>query len=264
MKTIVVPTDFSAAADNAMYYAAALAQEVNASVLLLHVYQLPVSMNDTPVLMISPEDLKKSADVNLERTKDLLLNNHAGLEVTTESRLGDLVDELEDISAQSNPYAIVIGKHSVSGLERLLLGSTDLSIIRHCTAPVICVPDHFDRYSFKKIVLAVDSADTAKMHERVESFLEPLKAQLHLLHVQTTKDDQFNLSMLFPERNPVYATINDDHFSHGIQSYIQGNQIDLLLILPRKHSAVERLIFKTHTAELIDKLPIPLASIYEH
>src|SRR6186713_953667 len=89
MKTIVVATDFSASAENAMLYAGQLASTINASVLLLHVYQVPVGMNDLPVLMISTEELKTNAESGLTRAKELCKKNFASIEVKTESRLGD-------------------------------------------------------------------------------------------------------------------------------------------------------------------------------
>ena len=43
MKTILVATDFSSVALNATNYAADMALAINADILLLHVYQIPVS-----------------------------------------------------------------------------------------------------------------------------------------------------------------------------------------------------------------------------
>jgi len=45
MKRILVPTDFSPAAENATAYAAQLARQIEASLVLLHVYQLPPYMH---------------------------------------------------------------------------------------------------------------------------------------------------------------------------------------------------------------------------
>src|SRR5215211_5268139 len=87
MDTIVVPTDFSPSADNAMNYAAQLAQIIRASILLVHVYQIPISMNDVPVLMVSAEELKDSADRGLQNAKTHLEKKFPGIVVKTESRL---------------------------------------------------------------------------------------------------------------------------------------------------------------------------------
>ena len=95
MKTIIIPTDFSSAADNAMHYGAKLAQDLQAQILLLHVYMVPITMNDMPVLMVTAEELKGGADDGLMRCKSELEAAYPGLIVKTESRLGDVVDELK-------------------------------------------------------------------------------------------------------------------------------------------------------------------------
>src|SRR5215208_2527895 len=158
MKTIVVPTDFSAPAENAMLYAGQLAQTISASVFLLHVYQIPVSMNDVPVMMISAEELKNSADAGLARTGEVLQQAYPELAISMESRLGDVVDELNDVCEELNPFVIVVGKHGTSGVEKLLFGSTSLSIIRHARMPVIAVPDSTSGYQVKNIAVSVDEA----------------------------------------------------------------------------------------------------------
>jgi nucleotide-binding universal stress UspA family protein len=260
MNTILVPTDFSGSAENAMYYAAQLAQSINASVFLFHIYQLPVSMSDTPVLMVSAEELKQSADTGLERAKELLLKNYSTLDIKTESRLGDLTDELNDLCDQINPFAIVVGNHSASGFERFFFGSSALSIIRHAKVPVIAVPNIKISFQAKNIALAVDDSGLGNQQDIIKNFVEQLKAQLHIINVQT-KDNTTGCLELLPELNPSCHTIKDEDFVHGIQSYLQSNNIDLLMILPHKHSLVERLLFKTHTAELLEKLQLPIISI---
>ena len=61
MKTIIIPTDFSAIATNAMHYGIDMAKATNASILLFHVYQVPVSFTDTPIVLVSVEELRKVA-----------------------------------------------------------------------------------------------------------------------------------------------------------------------------------------------------------
>src|SRR6187402_1825308 len=78
MKTIIVPTDFSPIATNAINFAADMATNINASLLLLHVYQVPVSMTDVPVVMISTEELKKSSESKLQELKDALTHITSG------------------------------------------------------------------------------------------------------------------------------------------------------------------------------------------
>jgi nucleotide-binding universal stress UspA family protein len=263
MSTIVVPTDFSAPADNALLYAGALARTIGASIVLLHVYQVPISMNDVPVLMVSADELKSTSDKGLETAKELLLKNEPGIQVTIESRLGDVLEELNDLVKEIKPTFIVVGKHGASGMERLLFGSTSLSIIRHSTIPVIAVPYNNQHFQLKNVGLAVDVNGTGKHTAAIGALMEQLQAKLHLIHVQTDSHDTSGVNNSALELKASYHTILDHDFVHGIQVFIASNAIDMLLILPHKHSLMDRFFFKTHTPELVQKLTVPIMCLNE-
>jgi len=61
VKTIIVATDFSATALNAANYAADMALAINADMLLLHVYQLPVSYSEIAV-PLTEDDIMENAE----------------------------------------------------------------------------------------------------------------------------------------------------------------------------------------------------------
>ena len=66
MKTIIIPTDFSDCANNASEYAAKLAKSIDAKVLLLHVYHVPLtSAPDFPVEVKTAEDLQKENEIQM-------------------------------------------------------------------------------------------------------------------------------------------------------------------------------------------------------
>ena len=69
MKTIIVPTDFSPAALNATNYAADMALAIKANLLLFHVYQLPLSVSDTPIVLLSVEEMNEAAETKLAQLK---------------------------------------------------------------------------------------------------------------------------------------------------------------------------------------------------
>lgn len=260
MKTIIVPTDFSAAAENAMLYAGHLAKRIDASVLLLHIFQVPVNMSDAPLFVTSPEELKENADKGLLHSKEILQSTFPSLNVKTESILGDVVSELQEACRKENPIAVVVGKHGASGLERALFGSTSLSIIRHIHFPVIAVPDFSTEKDIKNVALAVDSGEKLPA-SKIKSTIEALQAKLHVIHVQQRKAE--SVSIAVDQLNTPCRTILDEQFVHGIQSYIENNNIDLLLIVPHKHNLVERMFLKTHTPELLREISIPIMSIRE-
>ena len=263
MKTIVVPTDFSAPAENAMFFAGHLAEAMNVSILLLHVYQIPVSINEVPVLIIPIEQLKEVADTELGKAKESLQKKFPSLQINTESRLGDVSDELNETCTTCDPLAVVIGKHSTSGIERLLFGNTSMSIIRHSSTPVIVVPDKSDRRQLKNLALAIDTTSETLPYKTIDSFITTLQAQLHIVHVYTDKTGPLDSSKWITPHHSNFTNLRDEDFVHGIQTFVESNQIDMLIMLPHKHSLVERLFFKTHTKELMEKISIPMMCIPE-
>jgi len=262
MQTLVVPTDFSPAADNAMLFAGQLATSMQASVRLLHIYQIPVSMNDVPVMIIPVEELQEMADKGLQKSKELLQRHYPSLSINTQSRLGDINDELNAACKESGPVATVIGKHSSSGLERLLFGNTSLSIIKHCKTPVIVVPDSINNYQVKNIGLALDSSDSSIPQNKIKQLTSALNAALHIVHIESGKNVHEDFISPIQETSSV-TIIKDDEFVHGIESFVNEKQIDLIIILPHKHSLVEKIFFKTHTKELMEEITIPVMTIPE-
>ena len=261
MKQIIVTTDFSAPAENAMFYAGKLAQKSGCGIVLMHVFQVPVSMTEVPVLMISSEELKHNADMGLKKAKEHLLQSFPQLDVRIESRMGDVTDELNNLCKEYDPLAIVTGKHGAGGVERFLFGSTSLSIVRHTNIPVIVVPAQATG-DVKSIALAIDERSKVP-HQKIRDLVQAFGAQLHVIHVQPKKASTRELTNAVEGIQIIPKTIMDDEFLHGIQTYLSQNQIDMLMILPHKHSFLERLTFKTHTEELLKKLPIPVICIAE-
>ena len=77
-------TDFSPAALNAARYATDMALSINANMLLLHIYQLPVVYAEVPVAY-TEEDMRQEAEKEMDRLKNELIGKTGGkLDIKTE------------------------------------------------------------------------------------------------------------------------------------------------------------------------------------
>jgi nucleotide-binding universal stress UspA family protein len=264
MKTILVPTDFSPAADNAMLYAANLASSLKAGIRLVHVYQIPVSMSDVPVLLVSVEEMKNAAEKGLEKSKELVLKNFPGADVQYEGRLGNISDEINSLCKDIQPLCIVVGKHGASGMERILFGSTTLSLIKHAHCPLIAVPDKENLAPISNIALAYDGSGLNGTEQKIREFVQSLHARLHVIHVQVSGKETPGIKKLLPELTPLHQTIRNEEFVSGIEKYIKAHHIDMLIVLPHKHNIIERLFYRTHTSEVLQKINIPIMAFPEH
>jgi nucleotide-binding universal stress UspA family protein len=264
MNTIIVPTDFSAAAQHATAYAAQLAQKTDSSVLLLHVYQLPVPMTEFPVMMVSAGDLKQSADQGLQRALEEAQKTYAGVSFEKESRLGDIASEIEDACNERNPLAVVVGTKDLSGFERFIFGDTTLSLVKNLRYPVIAVPENATNGAPANIVLATDLLHAGDIPvSNIVAVAKVLDATLHVVHVEQTESKHYpdELMAAFTDVNASYHAIKEDNVAEGIKHYVEQNNIDMVVVLPHKHSLYERLFFRAHTPGILHTMPVPVMSI---
>jgi len=210
MKTIIVPTDFSAISNNAIDYAVDLAKATGSSILVFHAYQVPVSMTDVPIVLLSVEDLQKNNEGKMDDLKRSL-QQRAGesIKIYAETKLGDTVDELEDVCAKVKPFAVVMGTKGATGMERVLFGSTTLTTIRHLSWPVIVVPPGKKYSMIKKIGFACDFREVVNSTPThfIKDFVKEFNAELHVLNVDY-KSSHFKPGT--PEESVLLHTMLED------------------------------------------------------
>src|SRR5262249_19232492 len=149
------------------------------------------------------------------------------LKIYTEARLGNVVDELEELCKTVRPFAVVMGSTGVSAVERTLFGSNTLTAIKHLTCPVICVPkDKQYGSGVHKIGLACDFKEIAESTpvEEIKDFVKEFHAELFVLNVdydnkQVTADTPEQSALLhsaLEEVHPEYHFITDKDIENGI------------------------------------------------
>ncbi|MFI5133595.1 MAG: universal stress protein [Chitinophagales bacterium] len=275
MKTIIIPTDFSPIANNAMNYGVDMAKAVNASIVLLHVYQVPVSMTDVPVVIVSVEELKKDAEEKLASVKSALEHVTSGkLKIYTEARLGDVVDELEGLCNHIKPFAVVMGTKGSSGIERVMFGSVTLTTIRHLSWPVICVPPgKIFGQGIKKIGFACDFkkvVETTPVHF-VKDMIKEFNAELHVLNVDyenrhfkpEVPEQSLLLHTMLEDVNPNYHFIQHKDVEDGVNEFAEKNNLDLIITIPKKHKLLEAIFKTSSTRQFVFHSHIPVMCVHE-
>jgi len=258
-----------------MNFAADMATNINASLLLLHVYQVPVSMTDVPVVMVSAEELKKSSESKLQELKDDLTHITSGkIKIYSEARLGDVSDELEDACKHIQPFAVIMGTRGTTGVERILFGSTTLTAIRHLTWPVIVVPPGKEYgKGIKKIGFACDFDKVVESTpiQFIKNMIKEFGAELHVLNVDHegkhfkpgTPEESLMLHTLLHDLNPNYHFIDNIDIEDGINEFVEKNNIDLLITIPKKHKLLDSLFKHSSTKQLVTQSHIPVMCVHE-
>lgn len=274
MKKIIVPTDFSPAALSAVHYAADMAVKIDASLLLLHVYQLPITITDAPLVLVSVDDLKENAEKKLAALKsDVERVTFDKLVVETISRLGDLADELEDCCNTVQPFLVIMGTRGHSAVEKALFGSNTLSVIRQLTWPVLCVPTGKEYgQGIRQVGFACDFREVLETVpvSVIKTFVRELKATLHVLNVDPDHQHEqapvpqqvVLLQTALEEVSPQYHFIANKDVEDGLNEFAEKSNLDMIVAIPRKHKLLEGLFRKSSTKELVFESHVPVMCVH--
>jgi nucleotide-binding universal stress UspA family protein len=141
--SIVVGTDGSETASEAVRQATELAKSVGAKVHLVSAFEPVGNQRLREERQQVPEDLSWS--VNQREDVDATLREAAeqiqgaGVEVETYARQGDPADAILDVAEEKNADLIVVGNKGMSGAKRFLLGSVPNKVSHHAPCSVMII-----------------------------------------------------------------------------------------------------------------------------
>jgi nucleotide-binding universal stress UspA family protein len=273
MKLILVPTDFSPISENAVKYATDMAMAVGSSLMLVNVYQLPISFSEVPLVTISMDDIKKISEEKLNELKhNIETITGDKIKIYTESKLGDVTEELIKLCKTLSPFAITMGTRGTTGTGRFFLGSNTIAVISKVDIPVFVIPPGVRFKPMRKIGLATDLREVVESTPvgKIRQIVQFFNAELHVLNVDyqrrhftaSTPEETMNLDSLLAGMNPVYNFIENKDINEGLNEFVEKNDIDLLITLPKRHSILERFFEKSTTRELIHEAHIPVMCIH--
>lgn len=141
-RTILVPTDFSSCARRAVDYAADLARESNARVVLHHATELPLGVQGNE--RIHPEGAHEAVRVDeyaraaaRAHLEDEAERIGGDVRVVTRAELGSTVQSILQAAEELGADLIVMGTHGRTGLRRGLMGSVAERVVRSAPCPVL-------------------------------------------------------------------------------------------------------------------------------
>ncbi len=130
---ILFPTDFSTLSDSALRHATALAKDMGAKLIIVHVEEPPAAYGTGEMYYGLPDPDLPALHKMLEAVKP------SDSAVPYEHRMvtGDPAGEVVALAEQEKVDLIVLGTHGRTGIGRLLMGSVAEAIVRGATCPVI-------------------------------------------------------------------------------------------------------------------------------
>ena len=238
MKNILIPTDFSECAENALYMASSIASKVNAKLHLVYT----LNMSDS-ILLDAENDAVKAAPYirAMEKKFEEYVDKPylKNVEVNYSVRQGSIQQEIEDVIDEVSADLIVMGSHGIDGFQEYFIGSTTQKVVRNSKVPVMVIKKKMEGFSIDKAVFVCDfTEENKKSYKAAKSFFNMLDIEMRLLYVNTP--GAFNNST---EMNKKFETffekiddegslkvnvINDYNVEDGIAAYCKLEGADFI------------------------------------
>jgi len=269
MKTIIVPSDFSSNANNALKYANNFALATNTKITLIHSYiPLVGKYNIIPGIVAENSAIeKKKCEKQLEKIK----SKYVTAKNTTLVKIGNPIEEIIETATTNKAQLIVMGTHGSSGLKRLFFGSNTSDVISKSTIPVLAIPQ---RYKFKKIntiVYASDLKNTINELKHIIPIAKQLDATIEVLNLDysfSKKEDKksiiekkikslsYKKIKLIEQKASIEKTMIEQ-----IKNYLVKRKPQILVMFPENKAWFDKLFVSSKTEELANQLKLPLLSI---
>jgi nucleotide-binding universal stress UspA family protein len=154
MKKIIIALDYDKSAEKVAEAGYELAKGLHAEVVLLHVVDEPAyytstayspimgftGFNETEMLQADIGMLEREAKRYLQECK-----KHLGDEMIDTIVLeGDFTEAVSNAVTTYNADLLIMGTHSRTGIDRLLMGNLAEKILKHTIIPVLVIPTHIE------------------------------------------------------------------------------------------------------------------------
>ena len=258
MKKVLIPTDFSDNAWDALTYVIRLYDDIPCFFYILNTYEVNSGGVNTAVHSsvtkklydILREDSKKGLDKTEAYLNEYLLNDKH--EYKTISRHGSISSVVRDLVNKENIDLVVMGTTGASGIKEALMGSNTMRLIKNINeCPIIAVPQD---YEFREPELITFATDLKKLLSSIElnALTELLlihNLDLEILHVK--KENELNdiqkqnidiIKQHLGTNNVSFKEINlEKSISNTINKYTQNNNVDIICLANYEHNFIERL-----------------------
>lgn len=239
MKKILVPTDFSPQAENALKVAAQLAKKHKCEIYLLHILELPMQKvdpmstpNNLPEALYFMKLAQKQFEVLRENSylKNLKVHEHVEFQ--------EIFKGVFHVCKKHKIDLIVMGSNGADGLKEMLIGSNTEKVVRTSETPVMVIKNEHKKFKTDEFVFASDFKDESlKPFEKAIAFAKLFDSKIHLLMVNTpidfmttgeTESRIKNFVKPFKLSNCTINTYSDMTIEQGIMNFCAAINADLI------------------------------------
>jgi nucleotide-binding universal stress UspA family protein len=276
MRRILLPTDFSENALNAIRYAVQLFKNSSCELYLLHTYTPAAynvgSMADSYSALELQRVTKENAERDMDEVEKTIRSefnnkNHHFIKLVT---FNLLIHEIQDLVDNEGIDLIVMGTQGATGAQEIFLGTHTMYTIKKVKCPVIAVPSGFGFEAPKEILFPTDyRLSTGNPYLSLIREICDLKmARLNILYAyygepldNEQKQVKAYLDGYFKDNSRLFHLADETDVVGAIEKFQTKHKINMLVMIHNRHNFFENLIFKPVINEIVYHTKIPFLVI---
>jgi nucleotide-binding universal stress UspA family protein len=279
VKKILVPTDFTPTAENAIEAARMLAEKHDAEIIFLNVIELnsgeainasggPSSYASFADGILIQESIKRAEE---EMTRLVEVSKYQGITSDYEIKLGNPFGHIFSAIEDHNIDFIIMGTKGASGLSEILIGSNTEKVVRKSKCPVLAIKEPITENSFKKIVYATNfGTNEAGVVKAVKDLQSVFDSKVHLVWINTPnnfKSDATNRPMLdkfvadHDLQNCSTHVYSDIIAEDGIRNFAEYVDAGLIVMGTNSYTGLSRLIRGSIAEDMINHAVRPVLTV---
>lgn len=278
MKKILVPTDFSACAENAVNFAVHSAKTFPSDILLVHAFELNGDVY-TDYLGVNKEfnqtQLHEATEKLTELKKSIASKEHLPVESIVFN--GGIKESILTLEKERNIDLVIMGTSGFGGLLKKIWGSRTAAVIGKTTVPVIAVPPRYEWKKPEKILFSTNHFETntdildiifemaacyqATVDIVVFTNQETDAAFTYMEHDRNIPAYERWLEDKYPNASCVIYHLFGSHFEDTMEKFIHQNEIDLMAMVTYRRSFADRIFHPSITKRMSYHTSIPLLAI---
>lgn len=270
MKKIIVPTDFSNYARQALKAAAAIAIRAGAEIHLVHVYE-PASLRFAAADGNGTPDQSVYDRVEEEFNKLEQLTFMKGIKVIKHVFSDTKIHEALGRKEFAGAGLVVMGSHGASGWRTFFIGSNTELVVRHAAIPVLVVKEVLEVFEIKNMVFASDFfPENDETFVLIENLAKIFAAGIHLLKVITPGNFEpsytsFELMKDFARRHQLTTfsvnVINDESVEAGVLNFSKNIRADIISMETHGRTGLAHLLNGSIAEKVVNLVLIPVLTV---
>lgn len=275
MIKVILTTNFSESARNAMCYAVQLFGAENTEYTIMNTLIDAATGNDG---FLSVEKLTEDENAKNMKAEEVFLRKvfpNQELNIQLRSVYGHLVSAINELSSEITAHYVVIGNKEKYDFDAGMLRAKTYELIDRIKCPVLAIPSNREFQINEGGLIFASDLNTINKPDHLEPIVR--LAQIHGVPIMainikkpthvTTKSEEdagTQLEKIFNEVEHEFHQLEHEDVLTGIKKFVEANGASLLVLLARKHNFIQRMTSQSLTKEMSKLANLPLLILHDY